>query len=87
MVQAPNYQAILNAKHFLVGHAMQQKDEAYLLVTTVDAAGELTLFRFFLSKQTKAPYANCWMTDAVIRVGTMNAPKKPQDSQRESPTI
>lgn len=87
MVQGPAYQALLDATHFLVGRATRQKNEAYLLVTTVDAAGELTLFRFFLSKQEKAPYAGCWMTDAVIRVGAMKPPAEPRKPRRESPTI
>jgi len=87
MVQSPDYQAVLNAKHFLVGHATQQNNEAHVLVTTVDPAGELTLFRFFLSKQTKAPHAGCWMTDAVIRVGTLKPVEEAKKRPGESPTI
>ncbi|HEX4413281.1 MAG TPA: DUF4864 domain-containing protein [Lacipirellulaceae bacterium] len=79
MVRAPQYASLLAAKHFLVGKASQEKDSAFILVTTIDPAGELTLFRFFLSKQTKSPFAGCWMTDAVIRVGTV---KKSGDSEK-----
>lgn len=88
MVQAPQYQALLNAKQFLVGSATLQNDEAHLLVTAVDPVGELTLFRFFLSKQVQGPYAGCWMTDAVIRVGVINQPDdKAPKSRVENPTI
>lgn len=87
MVQSPEYQALLNARHFLVGRATQRQNEAHLLVTTVDAAGELTLFRFFLSKQALAPYADCWMTDAVIRLGAVKPPEKPRQPPAENPSI
>ena len=87
MVQSPEYQAILNARHFLIGRATQRQDEAHLLVTTVDSVGQLTLFRFFFSKQKEAPYSNCWMTDAVIRVGMANSPGDSKKPAAESPTI
>ena len=28
--------------------------------------GEAVVYVFYLSKQTAAPYENCWMTDAVM---------------------
>ena len=72
----PSYQVMLVARRYLVGKAIRDKDEAYLLVTMVDDRGELAMFRFFLSKQNKPPYAGCWMTDSVIRL----RPPKPQAS-------
>lgn len=87
MVQSPQYQAVLNAQHYLVGRATQKQNEAHLLVTTVDPAGGLTLFRFFLSKQTQAPYAGCWMTDAVIRLGTVKPPEESRQPPAENPSI
>ena len=86
MVQAPLYQALLNSKHYLIGRVTQQEGGAYLLVSTVDPAGELSLFRFFLSKQAVAPYQDCWMTDVVTRVGTMKIPEKPRDAKTDQPT-
>lgn len=41
---------------------------AELLAGVVDKAGDLHWYRFRLSKQSKSPYENCWMTDAVISV-------------------
>ena len=87
MVQAPLYQALLNSKHYLIGRVTQQEGGAYLLVSTVDPSGELSLFRFFLSKQRVAPYQDCWMTDVVTRVGTMKIPEKPRDPKPDQPTI
>jgi Domain of unknown function (DUF4864) len=87
MVQAPQYAPLLNAKHFLVGQATREKDEAFLLVTATDSAGELMLFRFFLSKQAKAPYEGCWMTDAVIRVDTAKTPGESEKSLNDGEPI
>jgi hypothetical protein len=53
----------------------------------VDPAGDLTLFRFFLSKQSKAADAGCWMTDAVIRVGTVKLPDNPSKSHNDGQAI
>ncbi len=88
MIQSPKYAVLLNAKHFLVGRAMQNGREAHLLLTVVDANGNLSLFRCFLSKQTAAPYADCWMTDAVIRVGEVGpAPNRPERATQPTPSI
>jgi hypothetical protein len=76
----PSYRVMLSARRYLVGKAIRDKDEAYLLVTMVDDRGELAMFRFFLSKQNKAPYAGCWMTDSVIRLRT---PEPEESRQRE----
>jgi hypothetical protein len=86
MIESPKYRALLDARHFLVGRATQNGREAHLLLTVVDRAGQLALFRCFLSKQTAAPYADCWMTDAVVRIGEA-APGGPAPPARPSPTI
>ena len=35
--------------------------------------GRSAIFMWILSKQQQAPYVNCWMTDAVIRVNPEDA--------------
>src|SRR5262245_38378165 len=87
MVRAPKYAVLLDAKHFLIGRPMVNGREAHLLLTVVDAQGNLSLFRCFLSKQTAAPYVDCWMTDAVLRVGEANAPQNPPPAAQPTPTI
>ena len=77
LIQSPSYVVLLDAKHFQVGRAKVNGREAHLLVTVIDANGNLCLFRCFLSKQTAAPYTDCWMTDAVIRIGEVNPPQNP----------
>jgi hypothetical protein len=88
MIQAPKYSVLLQARHFLVGRAVQNGREAHLLLTVVDGNGNLSLFRCFLSKQTAAPYADCWMTDGVIRVGEVNPqPNPPPPTPKPAPSI
>jgi hypothetical protein len=77
MIQKPNYAVLLDAKHFLVGRASVNGRQAHLLLTVVDAKGNLCLFRCLLSKQTLAGYIDCWMTDAVVRIGDADRPAKP----------
>ena len=87
MIQAPKYSVLLDAKHFLVGRATLNGRQAHLLLTVVNSKGNLSLFRCLLSKQTAAPYADCWMTDAVIRIGEVDPAKIPQNPPPQAPTI
>ena len=69
MVRSPPYNVMLHATETLVGGAVEQDGRAAMLVTIIDPARSVHVFRFFLSKQHQAPYKNCWMTDAVNHVG------------------
>jgi hypothetical protein len=84
MIRSPEYAALLDARRFLVGRAHVESPElVHLLVTLVDGDGNLTCYRCFLTKQSEPPYRDCWMTDAVVRVGRFEqekiAPPKPND--------
>jgi hypothetical protein len=84
MIRSPEYAALLDARRFLVGRAHVESPElAHLLVTLVDGDGTLTCYRCFLTKQSAPPYRDCWMTDAVVRVGRFEqekiVPPKPND--------
>jgi hypothetical protein len=84
MIRSPEYAALLDARRFLVGRAHVESPElVHLLVTLVDGDGNLTCYRCFLTKQSEPPYRNCWMTDAVVRVGRFEhekiVPPKPND--------
>lgn len=77
MVQAPPYDALLNAKHFLVGRATRDKNQAHVLLSVTNQQNELILFRCFLSKQTTPEFKDCWMTDAVVPIGSAQKPAAP----------
>jgi hypothetical protein len=88
MIRQPKYAVLLDAKHFLVGRASVNGRQAHLLLTVVDSQGNLCLFRCLLSKQTRATYIDCWMTDAVVRIGDVDSGKTPnQPLASSSPTI
>jgi hypothetical protein len=88
MIRQPKYAVLLDAKHFLVGRASVNGRQAHLLLTVVDSQGNLCLFRCLLSKQTRATYIDCWMTDAVVRIGDVDGNKTPnQPLAASSPTI
>ena len=85
MVKAAPYDALLNARHILVGRANIDRNQAHILLTVVNDRNELNLFRCFLSKQSSADVRDCWMTDAVIQVGSAAPPALPE--KPSSPAI
>lgn len=85
LFESPDYHVMLDAHRFLVGKAIRDGNDAYLLATMVDERGKLSLFRVFLSKQSEPPYADCWMTDTVIRLQPFTPPEPPR--QEKSPAI
>jgi hypothetical protein len=89
MIQSPEYGALLDARRFLVGRAhVEAPDLVHLLVTVVDDGGNLTCYRCFLTKQSATPYRDCWMTDAVVRVGSFEREKiVPAEQNDDSDTI
>ena len=65
IVRRPKYRALIDAQRVLVGAATIKDDQAMVMVTAVDAAHRASVFRFFLSKQTRPQFRDCWMTDSV----------------------
>lgn len=65
MIMHPQYRDLTVSKHFMVGQAVQHGNDATVLVTTVDEQGNMSVYRFILSKQMKT-YPGCWMTDGVF---------------------
>jgi hypothetical protein len=78
MVKSPPYDVMVNHRLSLVGRAETRGNQAHVLATLVDARHRLHLFAFVLSKQTEGKYADCWMTDAVTRIG-LGDRKRDQD--------
>ncbi len=48
-----------------IGEAVVVGDQAHVLVTVSDGSSSISAFRFWLTRQTDAPYQDCWMTDGV----------------------
>ncbi len=65
MVMTPPYNAMVLNDHWMPGSEIKRDGLATVLVTTVDARGGISLFRFFLSTKSET-YPGCWMTDRVI---------------------
>jgi hypothetical protein len=68
MVKNPVYGPMLNCKSVRYGPVEIDNGQAHQLVKVTDAGGQEAWYIFILSKQTDAPYKDCWMTDGVIRV-------------------
>jgi len=62
------YQPMVGHAELTIGEAEIQGETARVPVLIADQDGNKAGYLFYLSKQSKAPYENCWMTDRVIRV-------------------
>ncbi len=67
MVKTPAYRPMLNFKSAARSPVQVRGDQARQQVTITTAGGEKIRYLFALSRQKAAPYAGCWMTDAVLR--------------------
>jgi hypothetical protein len=50
-------------------------DKATQRVTLIGSDGQATIYIFMLSKQIRAPYKDCWMTDGVMVEPTKELPQ------------
>jgi hypothetical protein len=66
MVQTPPYYPLLNRVDALIGDPVIQGRRATVFVTVIDSQHRIRTFWFYLSRQTAAPYEDCWMTDGVL---------------------
>lgn len=60
------YADMLNHRSASVVKSTIDGDQALEAVEIIDRAGVTHRYVFILSKQTEAPYKDCWMTDGVI---------------------
>ena len=60
------YQPMINHQSADVELLANDNKTATLLASVVDQNGSVHLYRFRLSKQSDAPFTDCWMTDAVM---------------------
>jgi len=68
MLKNPLYTIMLNFDRYETGKIEREGDKAQQRVTLIDAEGNKAIFLWLLSKQSQAPYENCWMTDSVHRI-------------------
>jgi len=65
LFDAPQYNPMLKHSGAKVQELRNNGARAEIVAGIVDRAGQLHWYKFILSKQSAAPYINCWMTDAV----------------------
>jgi len=68
LFDAPQYQPMLSNRGTEIKLVSNDGFTAELLAGVVAESGELHWYLFRLSRQTEAPYENCWMTDGVMAV-------------------
>lgn len=67
MVKGPQYRPMLNFEDYSLGPPDRTSRDTVLqpvLIETPD--GRRVMYLFLLSRQTEAPYEDCWMTDGVV---------------------
>jgi hypothetical protein len=66
MLLSPQYKPLVEQQHVVVGSQVVHSNWASVMVTAMDQQHALRTFHFYLAKETKAPYAGCWMTYGVV---------------------
>jgi hypothetical protein len=74
MVRTEPFARLARPRAVLVGEPQIDGRFAKLLVTTIGRDDQLHAFAFILYRQDAAPFADCWMTEAVYPVGEMAPP-------------
>jgi hypothetical protein len=78
MFKTPPYNTMLNHKSAEFDPSEISGDSATQRVKLIGADGQSTVYIFLLSKQTEAPYQDCWMTDGVVVEPDRNLPQDHQ---------
>ncbi len=73
MVKNPPYSVMLDFESYETAPIERDGERVQQRVTLIHKHGRRAIFMWILSKQEQAPYVNCWMTDAVIRVNPEDA--------------
>lgn len=76
MLKSPPYRSMLNHKSAEFDPIEISGDRAVQRVKLVGADGQAVIYIFSLSKQTEAPYKDCWMTDGVAFEPVKELPKQ-----------
>ena len=73
IVRSPAYEKMINHSGVEFGPAHIEEDVAQVPVLITAADGEKAGFVFRLSRQSDAPYEQCWMTDGVVPIAIKNS--------------
>jgi hypothetical protein len=87
MVLGGDYRPLVFHDQVLVGTPNVKGDRAAVLASVIDAERNLSIYCFYLSRQTDAPHRGCWMTDSVIRVPPMDEPPTRSEAEREPESV
>ncbi len=68
LIKNPLYAVLINFQNYCADDIHIEDDLAQQIVVLTDRDGEKAGFIFSLSKQTEAPFQNCWMIDGVLRL-------------------
>jgi len=69
LLTTPEYAPLVGFTRAQLDPMIASRRKAYQRVRVQQRDGEWADYLFILSRQPDAPYAGCWMTDSVIRVG------------------
>lgn len=67
MVHNPAYRPMLNHRGARYGKLKREEDRASQTVILTTGDGSRVGYLFQLSRQSEAPFKDCWMTDSVMR--------------------
>jgi hypothetical protein len=82
MVRQQPYDCMARPRALLVGRPEHDKRVARVLVTVMGADSQVHAFTFVLGRQQEAPFANCWMTEAVLASLPTTTPEAPPATPR-----
>lgn len=82
LVNTEPYRQIRVCREYQIGRAMIEGNTASVLVPILIEDGAGAAFQFHLTKQSEAPYRDCWMTDGVFPL----LPLSSGSTQPEPPT-
>ena len=87
MVLGSDYRPLVFQENALVGIPIIRGDRAAVLASVVDQDRNLSIYCFYLSKQTDTAHQDCWMTDSVIRVPPMDEPPTRVDAKSQPESV
>ncbi len=74
MMRGPGYAAMLNPVRVTYGNVRIAGNTAQVPVRITTVDGRDIIYLFVLERQTDEPYVECWMTDGVQVLGTIQEP-------------
>jgi hypothetical protein len=83
LVHSPAYLPLVEQRVATIGSAVVRDRHATVVVNVIDRHNRACIFRFFLSQQPLPEAGACWLTDAVIQEGSVDA----GSTETSQPTI